>query len=197
MSRVDVPAASVHSPAEHVLWTPEHASDSDASFALLPGAASRNLPEPHVEHCVSAVEVPALDVHSPAEQVLCTSHTAPSCSTAVFALGADDRKRPELQPLHCVSLLLVPTTCVHSPALHVAWAVHLSVAMLVEDVALLKNPVLHVSHTGSLLLDPATLVNLPAPHLVWAVHVIMPPWYDARTDPASGLHVNGAYFALE
>ena len=197
MSRVDVPAASVHSPAEHVLCTPEHASASDASFALLPGAAPRNLPEPHVKHCVSAVEVPALDVHSPAEQVLCALHTTPSCSTAVLALAADDRKRPELQALHCVSLLLVPTTCVHSPALHFAWAVHASVAMLVADVERLKNPALHVSHTGSLLLEPATLVNLPAPHFVWAVHVIMPPWYDARTDPASGLHVNGAYFALE
>ena len=197
MSRVDVPAASVHSPAEHVLCTPEHASASDASFALLAGAASRNLPPPHVKHCVSAVEVPALAVHSPAEQVLCASHTTPSCSTAVFALGAEDRKRPEPQALHCVSLLLVPTICVHSPALHVAWAVHASVAMLVGDVALLKNPALHVSHTGSLLLEPATFVNLPAPHLVCAVQVIMPPWYDARTDPASGLHVNGAYSALE
>ena len=107
VSRLGVPAASVHSPREHVLWIPEHASASDASFALEFGAFTRNLPLLHVAHCVSVVELPPREVHSPAEQVLCDKHTCVSFS-AVLPLGADARKRPELQGVHCVSLLLLP-----------------------------------------------------------------------------------------
>ena len=65
-----VPTLCVHSPREQVLCTPAHATASDASFALVAGASILNLPLLHVEHCVSVVELPALTVHSPAEQVL-------------------------------------------------------------------------------------------------------------------------------
>ena len=107
VSRVDVPVVSVHSPREHVLCTPEHATRSDASLVLSLGAANRNLPLLHVLHCVSDVTVPALAVHSPAEQVLCAGHTNVSSSTAL-AVGADARNRPPLQARHCVSLVGVP-----------------------------------------------------------------------------------------
>ena len=58
---------------------------------------------------MSVSEVPALAVHSPAEQVLCASHTDVSTS-AVVTLGANDRYRQLLQAVHCVSLLLVPAS---------------------------------------------------------------------------------------
>jgi hypothetical protein len=74
---------------------------------------------------------------------------------------------------------------------------HASVVVLAADVPILKKPLLQGSHTGWLVLDPATAVNFPASHFVCCVHVITPPWYDARTEFASGLHVNAAYTALE
>ena len=63
VSRVAVPADTVHSPCEQVLWIPEHATVSDASFALFLGAATRNLPFPQALHTVLVLQVPALDVH--------------------------------------------------------------------------------------------------------------------------------------
>ena len=63
VSLVGVPAASVHSPREQVLWTPEHASASDASCELSTGGTSLYLPLLQVKHWVSVVEVPACAVH--------------------------------------------------------------------------------------------------------------------------------------
>ena len=147
VSLVGVPADTVHSPREHVLCTPEHATLSDASLLLSLGAANRNLPLLHVLHCVSDVTVPALAVHSPAEQVLCAGHTNVSSSTAL-PVGADARNRPPLQAWHCVSLVPVPAAWVHSPFLHLECAAHVSVAVLVGDAKALKNPIWQDAHTG-------------------------------------------------
>ena len=65
------------------------------------------------------------------------------------------------------------------------------------DTDPLKKPVEHVTHNGCAVAFPAFSVYLPVPHFVCRVQVMVPPWYDALTDPASALHVNGVDFALE
>ena len=167
-----------------------------ADFAV--GALARKKPLPQASHCVSFVGVPADTVHSPREHVLCTlEHATRSDASLVLSLGAANRNLPLLHVLHCVSVLEVPALAVHSPASHFACAMHTSVTVDLAETKALKKPDEHVAHDGCAVASPARNVYLPAPHFVCRVHVIIPPWYDARTDPASGLHVNGEYFALE
>ena len=147
---------------------------------------------------MSLVLVPTDTVHSPCEQVLCIPEHADASDTS-FALffGAATRNRPLLHALHTVSALQVPALAVHCPALHLACALHASVAVDVTDTDALKKPDEQVTHNGCEVAFPALTVYLPVTHFVCCVHVIVPPWYDARTEPGSALHVNGAYTALE
>ena len=99
VSRVDVPAASVHSPREQFLCTPVHATTSDASLDLFTGASNLNLPLLQAKHWVSDVTVPDFAVHSPAEHFRCSLHTTVS-SSSLLAGEWDARNRPKLQFRH-------------------------------------------------------------------------------------------------